>query len=62
MRGSSIRLLEDGFEQAVTLGLGRGELCFQPITQGHQFVDFRNNVVLLAFPVPTLSPQFTYRP
>ena len=40
------RFLQDGFEEAAAFGLGGGELRFQPVAQGHQFVDFGDDAVL----------------
>ena len=38
--------MKDGFEEAAVFGLGGGELRFQPVTQGHQFIHFGNDAVL----------------
>lgn len=38
--------MEKGFEEAAALLLGSGELRFQPITQGHQFIDLGDDAVL----------------
>ena len=38
---------EDCFEQATAFGLGRGELRFQPVAYGHQFVHLLHDAMLL---------------
>ncbi len=40
------RLVQDGFEEAAAFGLGGGELRFQPVAEGHQFIDFGDDAVL----------------
>ena len=38
--------MEDGFEEAAAFGLGGGELRFQPVAQGHQFIHLGDDAVL----------------
>ena len=38
--------MEDGFEESAGLGLGGGKLGFQAAAEGHQLVDFGDDVVL----------------
>ena len=38
--------MQNGFEEAAAFGLGGGELRFQPVAQGHQFVYFCDDSVL----------------
>ena len=38
--------MEGGFEEAAGLGLGGGELGFQAVAEGHQFIDFGDDAVL----------------
>ena len=38
--------MEDSFEEAAAFGLGGGELRFQPVAEGHQFIDFGDDAVL----------------
>ena len=38
--------MKDGFEETAAFGLGGGELCFQPVAEGHQFIDFGDDAVL----------------
>jgi hypothetical protein len=35
------------FQEAAAFGLGGGELCFQPVAQSHQFIDFGDDALLL---------------
>ena len=42
-------MVEEGFEQAAAFGLGGGELLFQPVAEGHQFVHLGDDAVLLGF-------------
>ena len=39
--------VEDRFQQAAAFGLGRGELRFQPVADGHQLVHLRHDAALL---------------
>jgi hypothetical protein len=39
-------LVEGGFEEAAGLGLGGGELGFQVVAAGHQFIHFGDDAVL----------------
>ena len=41
--------MERSFEEAAAVGLGGGELGFQPIAEGHQFLDFGDDAVLFGF-------------
>ena len=38
--------MEDGFEEVTAFGVGGGELRFQPVAQGHQFIDFGDDALL----------------
>ena len=38
--------MEDSFEEAAAFGLGGGELRFQPVAEGHQFIDFGDDTML----------------
>ncbi len=38
--------MEQGFEEAAAFDLGDGELRFQPVAQGHQFVNFGDDAIL----------------
>ena len=39
--------MQNGFEEAAAFGLGGGELRFQPVAEGQQFVDFGDDAELL---------------
>jgi hypothetical protein len=41
-------LVEGGFEEAAGLGLDGGELGFEAVAEGHQFVHFGDDAVLFA--------------
>jgi hypothetical protein len=45
---AEIRLVEGGFEEAAGLGLDGGELGFEVVADGHQFVHFGDDKVLLS--------------
>lgn len=38
--------VQDGFEESAAFGLGGGELRFQPVAQGHQFLNFGDDAFL----------------
>ncbi len=46
MRAAERLTLSNRFEQAAALGLGYGELFFEPITQGHQFIHLSDDAKL----------------
>lgn len=39
--------MKQDFEQAAAFGLDGAELCLQPVTEGHQFIDFGDDALLL---------------
>ena len=40
--------MQNGFEEAAAFGLGGGELRFQPVAQGHQFIHPSDDAVLFS--------------
>ena len=40
-------MVQRSFEEAAAFGLGGGELRFQPVAQGHQFLHHGNDALLL---------------
>jgi len=40
------RITQHGFEQAAAVGLGAGEVGFQLVAEGHEFIDFGDDAVL----------------
>jgi hypothetical protein len=39
--------VEDGFEEAAAVGVGGGELRFELVAEGHQFIDFGDDALLI---------------
>lgn len=46
--GSCQWFVDDSFEDAAAFGLGSGELRFEPVAQGHQFIHFGDDAMLLS--------------
>ena len=43
------RIVQHGFEEAVAVGAGGGELQFQLVAEGHQFIDFGDDAMLFFY-------------